>query len=74
VVEAARLQPWERRDSRRFRCTYPHLRQVEYLLERHGLASLERTFEGEGARWEVQGTAERLEAFFAEAKGLVHPE
>jgi uncharacterized YigZ family protein len=74
VVEAARLQPWERSHSRRFRCAYPHLRQVEYLLERHGLEGLERTFEGEGARWEGRGTAERLEAFFAEAKGLLHPE
>jgi len=74
VVEAVELQPWERRYSRCFRCSYSHLRQVEYLLERHGVESLERSFEGEGARWEVRGTAERLAAFFAEAKGLVHPE
>jgi uncharacterized YigZ family protein len=74
VVEAAQLQPWERQHTRRFRCVYSHLRQVEYLLERHGLESLERTFEGEGPRWEIRGMRERLEAFFAEAKGLVHPE
>jgi len=73
VVEAARLQPWERRHTRSFHCAYAHLRQVEYLLKRYGLESLERFFEGEGVRWEIRGTEEELEGFAREAGGLLRP-
>lgn len=73
AVTAAELHPYLFLEKASFVCGYPEIGKVEYTLGECGITDVEKTFETEQVRWDVQATDEQLKTFFSSVGRRVQP-
>jgi putative IMPACT (imprinted ancient) family translation regulator len=73
VIGAAELLPWEPTASLLFYIPYRDMGRWEHAVDGIGELAVTRDFDGEGARWRVEGASSRIEALRRklEASGIV---
>lgn len=59
------LLPYEKRYHQSFTCEYSVISMVEYETSRHAIRMISKMFHEKGATFEVEGTEENLEQFYA---------